>query len=256
MCPTRPGPPARAYSSWKMTSSTSEAPRPPCSFGQPRPVHPAWPRRRSHARRPSTKACSSPGPPRPRRAAKSPRRPSASHARTSARKASSSAVKRRSIRWPDRAPPSTGRGACACRACRWDRAGSAGVKSMVFGQLERGEPLAAEREDVLGQRRGAAAPVAQLDDRLDLLAPVVVRHAEDGDVGDRGVGVDHGLDLGRVDVHAAGDDHVALAIAEEQEPVGVEVAGVADGEELVLQCDRSVLSLSLWYSKRCCPMLM
>ncbi len=124
MCPSRPGPPARAYSSWKITSWISDAPRPPSSRGQPRPVQPAAPRRRSQARRPSTAVCSSPGPPRPRRAAKSPRRLSASQARTSARKASSAALKRRSIRWPDRDPASRDRAACACRACRWDRAGA------------------------------------------------------------------------------------------------------------------------------------
>ena len=37
--PARPGPPARAYSSWKMTSWLIGSPRPPCSVGQPTHVH-------------------------------------------------------------------------------------------------------------------------------------------------------------------------------------------------------------------------
>ena len=41
-----------------------------------------------------------------------------------------------------------------------------------------------------------------------------------------------GLDLGRVDVDAARDDHVDLAVAQEQVAVVVEVADVADGEEV------------------------
>ena len=37
---TRPGAAARVYSSLKMTCSVMEAPRPPCSVGQPRQVQP------------------------------------------------------------------------------------------------------------------------------------------------------------------------------------------------------------------------
>ena len=37
---TRPGAPARAYSSLKMTCSVMDAPRPPYSAGQPRQVQP------------------------------------------------------------------------------------------------------------------------------------------------------------------------------------------------------------------------
>ena len=72
----------------------------------------------------------------------------------------------------------------------------------------------------------------RLDHGLDLLAPVGVGDAEDGDVADLRVGEELALDLGRVDVHAAADDHVDLAVAQEQVAVLVELADVADGEVL------------------------
>ena len=68
MWPRRPGPRARAYSSWKITCCVSEAPRPPHSRGQPMQAQPACPSRRSQARRSSTSAFSLPGPPAPRSA--------------------------------------------------------------------------------------------------------------------------------------------------------------------------------------------
>ena len=42
-----------------------------------------------------------------------------------------------------------------------------------------------------------------------------------------------GLDLDRIDVDAARDDHVARAVTEVQEAVGVEEADVATGDESV-----------------------
>ena len=91
--------------------------------------------------------------------------------------------------------------------------------------------VAAEAEELGGQLVARLDASRRLDDRLDLLAPVVVGDAEDRGVGDRGVREQHALDLGRIDVDAAGDDHVGLAVAEEQVAVVVEVADVADGEE-------------------------
>ncbi len=76
------------------------------------------------------------------------------------------------------------------------------------------------------------APGDRFDHRLDFFAPVVVRDAEHGDVGHRRVAGKLGLDLGRVDVHPARDDHVAAPVAQEQVAVGVQVADVADGEQL------------------------
>src|SRR3984885_8925922 len=68
------------------------------------------------------------------------------------------------------------------------------------------------------------------DDRADRLAPLVVGHADDGDRADRGVREQALLDLQRVDVLPAGDDHVLLAVDQVEQPVGVkraDVAGVA-----------------------------
>ncbi len=87
--PARPGPPARAYSSWNATSRSSGRPRPPCSTGHPTQVIEPVASSRSQAMRSSTKACSSPGPPRWRSWANSPRRCSAIQSRTSSRNSAS-----------------------------------------------------------------------------------------------------------------------------------------------------------------------
>ncbi len=71
-----------------------------------------------------------------------------------------------------------------------------------------------------------------LHDGLDLLAPVVVRDAEGGRVGDGGVAEQGGFDLGGVDVHPARDDHVDLAVAEEEIPIRIQISEVSDGEEV------------------------
>ena len=99
--------------------------------------------------------------------------------------------------------------------------------------LELGEPAGQVLHDRRRQLVAGLVAGSRLDHGLDLLAHVVVGDAEHGDVADARVGEDLALDLGRVDVHAPGDDHVALAVAEEQEAVLVEVADVADGEEPV-----------------------
>src|SRR3954453_4182116 len=52
------------------------------------------------------------------------------------------------------------------------------------------------------------------DHRVHALAPLLARDAEYGDVEDVGVDLQAGLDLGRIDVHPAGDDHVLLAVAD------------------------------------------
>ena len=108
----------------------------------------------------------------------------------------------------------------------------------VRGNSSRSRSSAApcSRRGGPGRRRGLGRQLAdasiarrELDGGLDLLAALVVGDAEDGDVGDRRVVDQHRLDLGRVDVHAARDDHVDLAVAQEQVAVVVEVADVAEG---------------------------
>ena len=133
---------------------------------------------------------------------------------------------------------------------RWSRPAQYGSRSLRFSSLPVGSrgsssmksidlrpldtwPAGRSRCSMIsrGELRRRRTPGSGLDDRLDLLAHVVVGDAEHGDVGDLRVLEDLALDLGRIDVHAAGDDHVGLAVAEEQVAVLVEVADVADGEE-------------------------
>ena len=78
--------------------------------------------------------------------------------------------------------------------------------------------------------RGAGA---QLDDGEHGLAHVGVGDADHRDVGDRGMGGEHALDLGGVDVGAAGDDQVGAAVGDEEVAVVVELAEVAGGEDAV-----------------------
>src|SRR5690606_14098708 len=93
MWPTRPGPPARAYSSKKITCCSMEAPRPPYSVGQPTQVQPPAARCCSQRLRSAGNICSSPGPPRNFSWANSPVRLSRSQPAISSRKASSAALK-------------------------------------------------------------------------------------------------------------------------------------------------------------------
>ena len=67
----------------------------------------------------------------------------------------------------------------------------------------------------------------KLDDGLDLLAELLVGHAEHRRVGHLGVGDQQVLGLLRIDVHAAGDDHVGLAVGQVQVALGVDIAHVA-----------------------------
>src|SRR5207244_10066183 len=75
--------------------------------------------------------------------------------------------------------------------------------------LVAGEPLAAELDElVLADLRGRAAD----DDGRRPLAPRLVGDADDGGLEHRRVRVQHLLDLARIDVLAAGDDQVLLAV--------------------------------------------
>ena len=67
----------------------------------------------------------------------------------------------------------------------------------------------------------------RLDNRHQRLAEFRVGNAEHGAVVHAGHGMQHRLDLGRVDVDAAGNHHVALAVADEDIAVGIDVADIA-----------------------------
>ena len=73
-------------------------------------------------------------------------------------------------------------------------------------------------------------PGVRLDRGDHDLAPFVVGDAHHTGIADRRVAEQHGLDLGRIDVHAAADDEVRAAIGEEEVAVVVDVADVAEGE--------------------------
>jgi hypothetical protein len=80
-----------------------------------------------------------------------------------------------------------------------------------------------------------ARPGLEGDEGEDLLAQLRVGPADDGGLGDGGVLVQHLLDLARVDVVAAADDEVLLAVDDEQVAVLVGVAEVAGVEPAVLE---------------------
>src|SRR5829696_7900146 len=71
------------------------------------------------------------------------------------------------------------------------------------------------------------------DRRADLLAHLLVGHRHDRGLGDGGVLVEHLLDLARVDVVAAADDHVLLAVDDEEVAVLVDLRHVPGAEPAV-----------------------
>ena len=133
-------------------------------------------------------------------------------------------------RWRGRGRPSRGRGGAACTACRWGRAAVPrrsrwSAAACTWRPGRRGTPAAPAVSAGPGPAPAPAATTALISSPQSSCGI-----AEHGDVGDRRVAGQLGLDLGRVDVDPAGDDHVALAVAEEEVAVRVEVADVADGE--------------------------
>jgi hypothetical protein len=68
---------------------------------------------------------------------------------------------------------------------------------------------------------------------LDPFAPLAVVYAHHRDLRHLRVGLDRCLHLGRVDVDAAGDDHVPLATLDEEAAVAIPAGEVPDAEEAV-----------------------
>ena len=90
--------------------------------------------------------------------------------------------------------------------------------------LVAGQYPAAVFDDLLGADLGA---VADHDDGVDYFPPALVGRGDHRAFEDGGVGVDDVLYLGGVHVLAAADDHVRLAVGEEQVAAFVQVAEVA-----------------------------
>ena len=76
------------------------------------------------------------------------------------------------------------------------------------------------------ERVGEQRRVAHHDDRVHRLDPALVGHAEDRDLEHRGVRSEGILDLERVHVLAAGDDHVLGSIEQVEVVLVVDVADV------------------------------
>src|SRR6266702_3096120 len=95
-----------------------------------------------------------------------------------------------------------------------------------------GEPFLDESDDF-----GLAGLGARLQrhDRLDLLAEALVRDADHGRLGHRRVGIDDLFDLARVYVEPAAEDHLLLAIDDEEIALLVDVPEVSGVEPAALE---------------------
>ncbi len=72
------------------------------------------------------------------------------------------------------------------------------------------------------------SPIGGLDDGFDFLAELLVRDADDGDIGDFGVVDEDIFGLLGVDIDPAGDNHMGAAIGEVEEAVFIDPANVAE----------------------------
>src|SRR5215207_9522295 len=99
------------------------------------------------------------------------------------------------------------------------------VDQTVFARaLEAGDVVEAQAVELrLRHRRAGLCD----DEGDDLLAPIGVRQADHRGLDQFGVAQQHLLDLARVDVATARDDHVLRAVAQRQEAVLVEAAEIA-----------------------------
>ena len=100
--------------------------------------------------------------------------------------------------------------------------------ALVFRRDARVDPL-------LEILRGNASGFAQHDRRDRGLAPFVVRDAEHGDFADGRMVRGDLLDVLRIDLHAAGIDHVLLAVDEVEKSVLVDVAEIAREQPAIAQ---------------------
>ena len=132
-----------------------------------------------------------------------------------------------SVMRPSRSTRGSRRSASAWRSSR-SAAAAPARRTRRIAALEARDPLAAELLQLLGERVGIVDRSRELHHRADRLAHLGVGNADDRDVGDRGVHHQHVLDLARVDVHAARDDHVRDPVGEVEVALGVEPADVAE----------------------------
>src|SRR5205823_12637798 len=97
-------------------------------------------------------------------------------------------------------------------------------KAVFARSLEAGDVLEAEPVE---RRFGDFGAGPGHDKGDDLLAPIRVRASNDRGLDQIGVAQQHLLDLARIDVAAAGNDHVLRAVAQGQKAVLVDAAEIA-----------------------------
>jgi hypothetical protein len=96
--------------------------------------------------------------------------------------------------------------------------------------------VTAPRNDFLGGGRGARP---QYDERHADLAEPFVGNADDGRCGDVGMTEQQVLDLGRIGVEAAHDEHVLRPADDAQQAIGVEDAEVTGAQPTIFGQDSS-----------------
>ena len=92
--------------------------------------------------------------------------------------------------------------------------------------------------------RIASRPRASTTNASARLAPALVGHADDGGLGDGRMRVQDGLDLGRVDVLAAGDDHVLDPVDDAVVALVVALGDVAGAQPPVREGGRGRLRVA------------
>ncbi len=88
--------------------------------------------------------------------------------------------------------------------------GNSAINSYVFGALYDVIRSRAQASRSAGGR--GMCRVGGLDDGVDAPPPLLVRYADDGEVGEGRVAVQRRLDLGGIDIRPTGDDHVHVLV--------------------------------------------
>ena len=146
-------------------------------------------------------------------------------------------VVRHGVSHEEGAPGDGSRGASATKRSRSSRFSTLPIalRGSSSTRLEEGDALRlAERArwpTRAALRRRSRAPARGDDPGRRRLAPALGGHAGDRRVGDGGMLAQHRLEVARVEVEAAADDHVLAAVEQGEEAVVVEAADVAGADE-------------------------
>ena len=83
----------------------------------------------------------------------------------------------------------------------------------------------------LGQGRINRCTGHQLNGCFDFFPKLLIGNAEDRNILHQGMGCQHPFDFRRIDINAARDNHVDLAVTQIQIPVFIEITDIAKGED-------------------------